>query len=213
MITATFDASRGIRRIVKISGALSQNISAATKDAVKLVRRSAEDRMMPARRLNVQDSSSARTLSGRRPIQVRYFDNDRRAEVVAKPYQTKARSRALVSVYSRIGAAKDLERKGLWIDPSSYLRGPRGRFAGRRKMAYGLRQRQGLRFFRFSRHPKLREWAHLPGRGYQIQKHAVKILGDAIRILTMRPALEKNRDTIRGLYAAAVAKGVAAGAL
>lgn len=197
------------RRFIRRADKLTKAIKDASREGAELVAASARERIRPARRINAQDSPSPRNLTPRKPVSIRMQDGGMTAMVTARPHTTNARSRALVNVFVRLGRLKDLERKGLWIDPQSHIRGDQGHFQGRRKRQYPTRE--NLKFFRFSRHPELRRWAARKDRGWQLMRHSVRLGGDALRILVMGPSLERNRKTIKSLYAAATVRGVAGG--
>lgn len=205
-VTGAEQAAQGFRR--KATG-IHTGLVQATRQGVDLVRKSAQDRMVPARTINVQDGNYRR-LSGQKRVSARYEDGGMAGFVKVGGHTTKVRTRALQSVYGRIGRTQDLLRKkGLYIDPQSYIKGADGKFQGRRRNRYNQSTNVNLVLFRFSRHAELEDWANRADKGLQIMRHSVRIHRAALNILTTAPALRVNRPTIMTLYRAAVVKGAA----
>lgn len=181
----------------------------ATRDGVGLVRGSALDRVVPARSINIQDGRRYRRLSGRKPVRTLFEQDGLVGWVRVGQHQTVVRSAALQNVYARLGRSKDLLRtRGLYIDPDSWIKGPGGRFIGRKKSRYNSDTNKNLVLFRFKNHPALEDWANRRDRGFQIMKHSIRIRREAITQLTTRPSLRVNRATIDTLYNAAAVRGV-----
>jgi hypothetical protein len=199
-------ARRMKRRAVAVHG----NLAAATKDGTGLVHASARDRVVPARSINVQDGRRYRRLSGRKPVRSRFENDGLTGWVHVGQHQTVVHSKALTNVYDKIGRGGDLIRKrGLFIDPDSWTKGPGGRFTGRRRMRYTDGTDKNLLLFRFSHHPDLEAWANRRDKGFQILRHSIRIRREAITLLTTAPALKVNYPTIQSRYRAAVVSGIA----
>lgn len=191
--------------------AVHDELKGATRDGVGLVRASALDRVVPARSINIQDGRRYRRLSGRKPVRALFESDGLTGYVRVGQHQTVVRSAAMENVYqNKIGRGGDLVRKkGLYIDPDSWIKGPGGRFVGRKKMRYNESTDKGLVLFRFKNHPDLEAWANRRDRGTQILRHSIRLRKEAIAILTTKPALRVNLKTIHSLYNAATISGVA----
>lgn len=198
-----------VRRFQRRGVAVHTELKTATRDGVGLVRDSARDRVVPARSINVQDGRRYRRLAGRKPVRTQYEEGGLTGFVRVGQHQTVVHSKALQSVYDRLGRGRELLRKkGLYIDPDSWTKGPDGKFTGRRKMRYNETTDKNLVLMRFSRHPDLEDWANRKDKGTQILRHSIRIRREAITILTTTPALKRNLKTIQSLYRAAVVAGV-----
>lgn len=202
-------ANSVIKRIDRAQSRVRKELKEATKVGTDLVAQSAKQRVLPARAVNVQDSRGRyRRLSGRTPVRVRYDRDGLAGYVRVQSYQGKARSTALQAVYGRIGRFKELTRTGLWLDPDAWIKGPDGKFQGRKKSKYNDTTSRFLRFHKFSENPGLEDWANRREKGSQSLRHTIRIRPDAIGKLTTAPSLRRNEKAIRELYASAAIRGV-----
>lgn len=183
----------------------------ATIQSLKLVEASVASRLFPAREQNVQDGRQYRSVASRKPYQVRIESDGQSGEVGVKAHLTKVRSAALISVMRRLGLGKQIERKGLYIDPGSWTKGPNGKFTGRRKQRYTASTNKILILFRFSQHPDLLRWAQRRDKGYQFLRHSVRVKTDALKILTATPSLRENESKIKAAYTSAVTRAFLGG--
>lgn len=197
------------RKFSNAGGNIRRELVSATATGTELVAQSARERAVPAKAVNVQDGNAKfRRLSGRTPVRKRFEGNGTAGFVRVQSYQGAARSKAVQAVYGRLGRFKDLQRKGLWLNPSAWTKGPNGRFPGRRKSSYNDRTNSFLRFVRFSDNPQLEDWANRRDKGSQILRHSVRLRPEAIAQLTTGPSLRANEPAIKQLYRAAVVKGI-----
>lgn len=203
-------ADKVVNHFVARSKAVHSELRTATRDGVGLVKASALDRVVPARSINIQDGRQYRRLSGRKPVRTLFEADGLAGFVRVGQHQTVVRSKALQNVYARIGRSSDLYRtRGLFINPASWIKGPGGRFQGRKKQRYNAGTDTNLVLFRFKYHPALEDWANRRDRGYQIMRHSIRLRREAITLLTTAPALRVNRQTIQSLYRAATIAGLA----
>jgi len=196
------------RRIDRTQKAISRELKSATRDNTELVKDAAKAKTIVARSINVQDGSRYQRLSGRTPIRTRFENQGKTGFVRVAGHTTKVRTRSLQAVYRILGRGGDLVRKkGLYIDPDSWIKGADGRFRGRRRSNYTAATDKNLVLMRFSRHPDLQIWANRPDKGQQILRHSIRIRRDAITALTTKPALLNSATQIRRRYREAVDKG------
>lgn len=181
--------------MIRKGAKIRKEVRTGVKEAGELVAKSARERLFPARQTNIQDSASRRRLTARKPIRVEI--QDQTAWVRAGTYLVSARGAVIRKLAARLGI--NLERKALWVDPRSGRNG---------RKSQGYDSRAGLVQVRFSQAPRLAKWAERTDRGQQKSRHTVRMTREGNKILTLGPALEKNRTAIRNLMAAAVARGV-----
>lgn len=199
---------RLIKRIDRIEKGVNRELKTATRENTELVKEAAKKRTIVAKTINVQDGRRYQRLSGRTPIRTRYEEDGLAGFVRVAGHTTRVRTGALPRVYQILGRGGDLLRKkGLYIDPDSWLKGPNGKFIGRSKQRYTDATNKNLTLFRFNRHPDLLAWANRPDKGQQILRHSVRIRREAITALTTTPALLSNAAQIRKRYAQAVDRG------
>ena len=201
-------AERTAASLTRKRNAVNSGLKSATILATDLVRQGAERRILMPRRLNAQDSSAPRNLSGRRPLYVRLDSDGMAGYVGVRTHWTPARTAGAFHVFSKLGKEGGLVRNGLWINPQNYVKGADGKFAGHNRGKY--ENRDGLKFIRFSRHPNLLPWALKANKGRQLFRHAVRMTKDALEILVALPALLRNKSAIKDLYAKAVLRGILA---
>lgn len=180
----------------------------ATLDSLGIVEKSVSKRCFPAKNVNVQDAKQWRYLNQRKPYSSNMGASGQEGYVAIRAHTVKARSNALQRVMRRVGLGKKLERQGLYLDPSAWIKGPDGKFVGRRKSSYTSSTNKTLQYFRFKDHPGLLAWSQRRDRGYQFYRHSVKITLDAIRIITALPSLNENQEKIRKAYKDAVLRSI-----
>jgi hypothetical protein len=170
--------------------AIQKAVKGAALVTGELVTNEAKRHLLQPRRLNVQDSESPGV--GRRAIQLSV--DAQGVDILLFPHWTKARTKTIFAIFSREGRTQDLERQGLWVDPT-----------GKRNSSRGYATRSGLRFFEFASQPKLFEWAQRRERGRQLFRHAVFLDSvEARKALILTPALNRylpklEKDVIEGV--------------
>lgn len=164
----------------------------AAQEGVELVVGSMKTRLRLARRRNAQDFPKGGPIS-QRPISSKVNADRGEGLVVLRSFVSEARTPAAEKVFP----AEVRIRKGIWVLLGPLKRSARGRFAGRQRVRHRSMNRNGLKFFAFSKHPRLREWAK---KADQVRRHAVRFgpgIGTHARLrLVMRPALAENREKI-----------------
>ncbi len=191
------------------------NVKRYTRDAtlrsLDLVEKSVAKRVRPARSENVQDARTYRTIRAQKPYKTSLDASGQSGEVSLRAHLTTARSAALINVFGKLGLSKKLERKGLYIDPSSWIKGPDGKFKGRKKMRYNGSTNKTLILYRFNRYPHLLDWSQRRDKGYQFMRHSVRVQLEALNILAATPALRENKNKISAEYDSAVARAFLGG--
>ncbi len=204
-------ADQATSRFQAIGREVHERVAMATITGTQMVAEGARERFFPASRQSVQDSSNPGRLAGGRAYQVSYSADRLTGFVTVEQHVAKV-TKALVQVLERLGQAERLKHTGLWINTRAFVRDARGRFGGRAQGSY--RSREGLSFLEFATHSSGRErlgpWANDPEHGYQVQAKSILLGGQALRILTLGPALERSRAQILEGFREAVRGGLSA---
>lgn len=200
MIGIGTDIAGALNKLDRVERALQRGTQTATREATDIVGTDVRRRVRVARRINVQDSAAARTLTQRSPVSTSVNPSAGTGLVVLKRYWTPVRSNVLISVYDRLGLGKQLRRPGLWVKPTN----------ARSKTRRTYESRQGLRYTRFSYSPTLAEWASRRDRGFQLLRHAVQMDPRAAIVIVANPATVKTRPDALACFARAAARGVRA---
>lgn len=191
---------------------IHERLAFATITGTQLVAGDASKRFFPASRQSVQDSEQfGRIKGGGRAYSSSYSADGLTGFVSLEPHVSKV-TQAVVDVLTRLGQAARVQHTGLWIDlRKPPLRGARGRFSGR-SASKGYTDKSGLTFLSFAAHSsgreRLGEWSQRLDKGRQERAKSVLLGGQALRILSLGPALEHNRAAILDGYRHAVSEGI-----
>jgi hypothetical protein len=139
----------------------------ALKEGAEALAGAVKRRVFPARKINKQDSRTARTLSRNKPVYVRVGGT--RAEVELRPYYGRARSGPVGNVMRRVGQGNKLVRTSLQVAPNG----------------------SALRRVSFRKAPRLLRWAQqgTPPNDWQYHRHTVRLSAEALLKLSMDPAI------------------------
>ncbi len=210
--------------------ALDRFLGLATNRAIRLVEGNMKGRVKLLKRpQNIQDATR-RTQPSTNPIRSR-LEATGDGVIELRPHLTSARSPAIQKLFVQLGIGDQLTRKGLWMDPKRFIRGPGGRFMGS-KRNNGYKSRDGLRFSAFEEKVKiagsfgfsrvagkskrvtlvragLRNWAEQQSKGTQRLRHTVRLGNpDALIKLVLAPTVKFTRDRVAAIFGDATKKAM-----
>ena len=164
--------------------ALQAHVGDSLADAASVVKQEADKRVFIPRQISKQDApgGAARQLTGRSPVRTQVKPNDRRAIIKLASHYTRARTKGIIALFSRLGLTNQLFRKSLII------RGKR---------------------MPFRSNPRLALWALRQDRGFQVQRHVVRLTSSKAREdLILGPALAASQSRVMAIFRRAVRKGL-----
>jgi hypothetical protein len=181
--------------------ALDSALGLASDRAGQLVAAQIGKRLfLPKNPLNIQDASQRRYA---RLSPVKRTREGADVLVHLGAHWTTARSAAVQDLYRQLGLESKLVRRGLWMDPKAFIRGPKGRFEGRERNN-GYKSRDGLKFYLFNKVPGLLKWAEDSQKGTQRLRHQVFLASGTARIkLILAPAVRFCRARIGAIFESA----------
>lgn len=164
--------------------AVQDAVGASLAEAAELVKKQTDARVFIPRSISKQDApgGAARQLTGRSPVRTKIETKNRRAIIKLASFYTRARTKGIVSIMSRLGLVNQLFRKSLIV-------------RGRR--------------LSFRTNPRLALWALRPDKGFQVQRHVVRLTSARAREdLVLGPALAASESKVIGVWRRAVKRGL-----
>lgn len=152
-------------------------------DGAEVVKKETDSRVFIPRQISKQDApgGAARSLTGRSPVRVKVETRNRRAIIKLASHYTRARTKGIIALFSRLGLTQQLFRKSLII------RGKR---------------------MPFRSNPRLALWALRQDKGFQVQRHVVRLTSSKAREdLLLGPALAASQPRVMAIFRRAVRRG------